>query len=65
VAASPEHGRANDALLDLLSTALAVPRRRVRLVAGATTKDKVVEVEGMTLSEAEQLLSARRRKGDG
>jgi uncharacterized protein (TIGR00251 family) len=47
IAAPPERGRANDALVELLASALAVPRSRVRVVAGLTAKTKVVEVDGL------------------
>jgi uncharacterized protein (TIGR00251 family) len=63
LAAPPERGRANDALLELLALTLGVERTRIRLVAGATSRDKVVEVEGLTLDEAERLLSLKRGKG--
>jgi uncharacterized protein (TIGR00251 family) len=63
VAAPAERGRANDALLELLAGALAVPRSSVRLVAGSGSRDKVVEVKGVTSDEAERLLAGRQRKG--
>jgi uncharacterized protein (TIGR00251 family) len=63
VAARAERGRANDALLDLLAETLGVPRRDVTLVAGAGARDKVIEVNGITVEEAERLLAARQRKG--
>ena len=63
LAAPPERGRANDALVELLATTLRVDRTRVRLVEGATSRDKVVEVEGLTLDEVERLLSLKRGKG--
>lgn len=63
VAARPERGRANDALLDLLAEALRVPRRRLSLAAGASARDKVVLVEGMTQAEADRLLAGRQGKG--
>jgi uncharacterized protein (TIGR00251 family) len=65
LAAPAERGRANDALTRLLADTLGVERASVRLVAGATSRDKVVEVDGMTLAEAERLLSPKRRKGTG
>jgi uncharacterized protein (TIGR00251 family) len=65
VAARAERGRANDALLELLAETFGVARAHVRLVAGQASKDKLVEVDGLTAVEAEKLLSAARRKGDG
>jgi uncharacterized protein YggU (UPF0235/DUF167 family) len=51
VSAAPEHGRANDAVLDLLATKLSVPRRHVTLVAGHGARDKVVQLEGIEEEE--------------
>lgn len=46
--APPVEGAANRALLRLLARRLGVARGRVGLVGGATSRTKVVEVEGMT-----------------
>lgn len=47
VAASPFEGQANQALLRLLADELDVPRRGVRMVAGATGRRKVIVVDGV------------------
>jgi pyridoxal phosphate enzyme (YggS family) len=47
VAAPPVEGAANEALLRLLADELRVPRRDVRLVAGAGGRTKVVVVDGL------------------
>ena len=60
VSAPPERGRANDAVLGVLADALGVPRSELRLVGGGTGKDKLVEVDGITLGEAERRLTAAR-----
>jgi uncharacterized protein len=39
-------GRATEAALAAVATALGVRRRQVRLVSGATSRTKVVEVDG-------------------
>ena len=44
VAAPPEDGRANAALEELLASLLGVPRGDVSVVAGRTSRRKVVEV---------------------
>ncbi len=44
VAAPPEAGRANDALVAYLAEVLNVNRRSVRLVAGHASRDKTVEI---------------------
>ncbi len=44
VAVRAEGGRATTAALDALADALGVPKRDVTLVAGATSRTKVVEI---------------------
>ena len=51
VTAPPQDGRANTALLELLADGLGVARSRLRIVRGHTARDKVVEVEGLTMEE--------------
>lgn len=57
VAAPAEAGRANSALLALLSSELDLPGTSVELVAGATSRDKVVALHGLTESEAVERLA--------
>jgi len=47
VTASPEHGRANAAVLRLIATVVSVPLDAVRLVSGHTGRDKIVELSGV------------------
>ena len=47
VAAPAVEGAANTALLQLLADELEVARRDVRIVAGATSRQKLVVVEGL------------------
>ncbi len=54
VAAPPIGGAANQALLRLIAAELEVPRRDVRLVAGAGGRTKLVVVDGI---DAERVLS--------
>jgi len=58
VAAAPERGRANAALLRLLSGVLRVPAGRLSVVSGHASRDKVVELRGLDAAEA-----ARRLEG--
>ena len=62
VSAPPVAGRANEAVLALLGRALALPRRRLRLVAGESGRDKVVELEGLAEGEIERRLAAAQRR---
>jgi len=56
VAAPPDRGRANDAVLKLLADRLRVGRDELTLVSGASGKDKVVELHGLTADEADRRL---------
>jgi uncharacterized protein len=56
VAAAPERGRANAALLALLAESLGVPRERVRIVAGHDSRTKVVEIDGLARAKIERRL---------
>ena len=58
VAAPPEDGRANDAVVRLLAETLSVPRDAVTLVAGQSSRDKIVELAGVDESLVEQRLSS-------
>ena len=51
VVAPPEAGKANAAVLALLSEHLGVSRRQLSIVRGAASRDKVVEVEGLGQKE--------------
>jgi uncharacterized protein (TIGR00251 family) len=47
VTAPPVEGRANDAARKLLARRLGVPSSRVNVVRGASSRDKLINVEGM------------------
>lgn len=57
VAAPPERGKANDAAIDLLADSLGLAATSLRLVAGHGSRDKTVEVSGLTTEEAERRLA--------
>jgi uncharacterized protein (TIGR00251 family) len=58
VHAAPERGRANAAVVDLLADVLGLAPRDVRVVAGHAARDKVVELDRLSLAEAERRLSS-------
>jgi len=58
VAAPPADGRANDALLRLLAGALGLAPSRLRLVSGAASRTKLVEVGGIDEAEARRRFDA-------
>jgi YggT family protein len=58
VHAPPVDGAANAALIDLLADTLDVPRRAVRIVQGATGRDKLVEIQSSDPAACRQRLEA-------
>lgn len=46
VSAAPHDGKANEALIALLARALGVAKSKVRIVSGASSRIKRVEVDG-------------------
>ena len=48
LAAPPVDGAGNEALVELVASALGVAKRAVRIVSGASSRSKTVEVEGVT-----------------
>jgi uncharacterized protein len=59
VAAPPERGRANAALVALLAEVLEVPAGSVRVVGGGRGRTKVVEVDSLELREVERRLARK------
>lgn len=57
VAAPAERGKANGALLALVSETLRVPRADVQLVAGSGARDKVVVIESLSRAQVERRLA--------
>jgi hypothetical protein len=57
LAAPPVDGKANDECVRFFAELAGVPRARVRVVTGATSRTKVVEVEGMEQASLDRLLA--------
>jgi uncharacterized protein (TIGR00251 family) len=49
--APPAEGKANQECVRFLAELMGVPRTRVRVVTGLTSRTKVVEIEGVTEEE--------------
>ena len=56
VSAAPERGRANDAVVGLIADRLRLPRTAVSVVSGRTSRDKIVELRGLSPGEAARRL---------
>ena len=61
--AAPVNGAANDALVAFLADRLAIPRRGVRIVTGATSRTKMIEVEGVSAAAVERLADEGAEEG--
>lgn len=59
VQAPPVDGAANDAVIAVIADALGVPRRAVRIAAGLSGRQKLVDVDGIDASAATTRLLTR------
>lgn len=62
MAAPPVDGAANEAVVEAIASALAVRRSAVRIVAGASSRTKVVEIDGLSPDELRARLDALGRE---
>ena len=58
VTAIPESGKANDAVIALLSKRIGVPKRDIEIVRGQTARNKTIRVDGVTKQEVLGKLSS-------
>ncbi len=56
VKAPPVAGAANAALIRLLAKQLGIAKSKVTLVSGATTRNKIVEIQGLTEDAVRKLI---------
>jgi len=57
LAAPQVDGKANDECVRFFAELADVPRSRVRIVTGATSRTKVVEIEGIEQAEMERRMA--------
>ena len=62
LAAPPVDGKANGECIRFFAALARVPRARVRILAGLTSRIKLIEIEGVTQPEIEQLLDTNQHK---
>lgn len=53
----PTDGRANDALIGFLSKLLQIPRARITLISGATSRIKTLHIAAKSAAEVQAALS--------
>lgn len=51
IAAAPERGKANRELIDFLSGKLGIRKSAVSVIKGATSRTKIIAIEGLTGEE--------------
>ncbi len=56
VTVPPEGGKANRAVIEILSKALRVPKSSIEIVKGETSRIKTVRIEGITLAKLQEKL---------
>jgi hypothetical protein len=55
--APPIDGRANDALIAFIAEQLGLPRARIALLSGASSRSKVLHITGKSAAEVQAALS--------
>jgi uncharacterized protein (TIGR00251 family) len=56
VGAPPVDGKANEAAIRLIAARVGVPRSAIRIVRGASARDKLVRIDGLSADEARAAL---------
>ena len=56
LAAPPVEGKANDECVRFLAELAGVPRSRVRILTGASSRLKLIEIEGLAQADLEERL---------
>ena len=58
LAAPPVNGKANDECIEFFAKLARVPKSRVRIVSGLTSRMKVVEIDGIAQQQMEIRLNS-------
>ena len=56
VTAPPAEGKANKAVCEVIANEVGVPKSRVAVIRGDTSRDKLVEISGISQTSAEAKL---------
>jgi uncharacterized protein len=57
--APPVDGAANEALVKFLAAVLSIPKSRVEIVSGHTSREKIVRISGISGAEVKRLLNSK------
>lgn len=63
VTAPPQEGKANAAVVELLADFLDVPKGRIKIVRGASSRNKVIEFSGVNDEDLQARLERLIKKG--
>lgn len=58
VAAQPEKGKANLAVVALIANSLGLPKKNVEVILGKTSQQKVIEIHGLSIAQLKHRLDA-------
>ncbi len=56
LAAPPVEGKANEALVKFLASLLDVPRSSLEIIAGQSSRNKVIRIRGVGVKRVEQVI---------
>ena len=59
VTAPPVEGAANDAVVELLARQLRVAKSRVHVARGATSRTKIIDIDGLDAAQAAERLTGK------
>ena len=65
VCAPPEDGKANDAVVKLLSKKLDVSKSSIKILSGHTSRQKILHVDGLTIGDVVSRLMGKAEGRDG
>jgi uncharacterized protein (TIGR00251 family) len=59
--APPVDGAANEALVKFLARSLGVSKSQVEIVSGHTSREKIVRINGISMTDADKMLYGERK----
>ncbi len=64
VAAPPTEGKANKKLIEFLSDVLRIPKTNFEIIAGTSSKDKLISFMGIGADDAHKMIMDHKKSGD-